>query len=80
MSEDIKSVYTGSRAEGLFLVELLKENGIGAMYEDRLGSSVQAGWADGAPEDAVQIFVESENYEKAKAFLDEYFKTRNGKT
>ncbi len=79
MSDDIKLVYTGSRAEGLFLVELLKENGIGAIYKDRLSSSLQAGWADGAPEDAVQIFVETENYQKAKDFLEEYFKTRNGK-
>jgi len=77
MSEDIKLVYTGSRAEGLFVVELLKENGIGAIYKDRLSSSMQAGWADGAPEDAVQVYVETENLEKAKQFLDEYFKNRN---
>jgi hypothetical protein len=77
MSEDIKLVYTGSRAEGLFVVELLKENGIGAIYKDRLSSSMQAGWADGAPEDAVQVYVETENLEKAKQFLDEYFKNRD---
>ncbi len=79
MSDDIKLVYTGSRAEGLFLVELLKENGIGAIYKDRLTSSLTAGWADGAPEDAVQIYVEAVNYEKAKTFLDEYLKSRNNK-
>jgi hypothetical protein len=79
MSEDIKLVYTGSRAEGLFVVELLKENGIGAIYKDRLSSSMQAGWADGAPEDAVQVYVETENLEKAKQFLDEYFKSRDNK-
>ncbi len=80
MSDDIKLVYTGSRAEGLFLAELLKENDIGAIYKDRLSSSLQAGWADGAPEDAVQIYVETENFDKAKAFLEEYFKTRNDKS
>ncbi len=79
MSEDIKLVYAGSRAEGLFVVELLKENGIGAIYKDRLSSSMQAGWADGAPEDAVQVYVETENLEKAKQFLDEYFKSRDSK-
>ena len=79
MTEDIKSVYTGSRAEGLFIVELLKENGIGAMYEDRLSSSNLAGWADGAPEDAVQVFVENVNFEKARKFLDDYIKTRDKK-
>jgi len=79
MSEDIKLVYTGSRAEGLFIAELLKENGIGAIYKDRLSASLQAGWADGAPEDAVQVYVETENLEKAKQFLDEYFKSRDNK-
>jgi hypothetical protein len=79
MSEDIKLVYTGSRAEGLFVVELLKENGIGAIYKDRLSSSLQAGWADGAPEDAVQVYVENVYFEKAREFLDDYFKTRDKK-
>jgi hypothetical protein len=40
---------------------------------------MQAGWADGAPEDAVQVYVETENLEKAKQFLDEYFKSRDSK-
>ncbi len=60
-------------------MELLKENGIGAIYKDRLSSSLQAGWADGAPEDAVQVYVETENFEKARQFLDEYFKSRDSK-
>jgi len=79
MSEDIKLVYTGSRVEGMFLRELLEENEIGVIYRDTLSSSVQAGWADGAPEDTVKIFVEPFNFEKAKAILEEYFADRNSK-
>ncbi len=79
MSDDIKLVYTGSRVEGMFLSELLEENEIGVIYRDTLGSSVQAGWADGSPEDTVRIFVESYNYEKAKALLETYFADRNSK-
>ncbi len=79
MSDDIKLVYTGSRVEGMFLRDLLEENEIGVIYRDTLSSSVQAGWADGAPEDAVRLFVEPFNFDKAKTVLDEYFADRNGK-
>ena len=79
MSDDIKLVYTGSRVESLFLQEILEENGIIAIRRDTLASSVQAGWADGSPEDTVRLLVQSEEYDKAKQVLDEYFKTRNGK-
>ena len=74
--EDIKLVYTGSRAEGLWLQEILKENGIGSIVKDTLDSSVKGGWADGSPEDTLLIYVETPNYEKAKAILDEYFANR----
>ena len=79
MSEDIKLVYTGSRVEGMFLKGLLEENEIGVIYRDTLSSSVQAGWADGSPEDTVRLFVEPFNFEKAKKLLDEYFSERNDK-
>lgn len=79
MSDDIKLVYTGSRVEGMFLRDLLEENEIGVIYRDTLGSSVQAGWADGSPEDAVRLFVESFNFEKAKTVLNDYFANRNHK-
>ena len=80
MSEDLKLVYTGSRVEGMFLSELLEKNEIGVIYRDTLSSSVQAGWADGSPEDAVRLFVEPFNFEKAKQILEEYFKNRNNKS
>ena len=77
MSEEIKIVYKGSRAEGLWIQEVLKEEGIGAILKDTLSSSVQAGWADGYPEDAVRIFVESFNFEKAEQIIKDYFENRN---
>jgi len=80
MSEDLKLVYTGSRVEGMFLAEILEKNEIGVIYRDTLSSSVQAGWADGAPEDTVRLFVEPFNFEKAKQILEEYFENRNNKS
>lgn len=79
MKEDIALVYTGSQVEAMYVVEILNENGIGAMKHDRLTSSVDAGWADGAPEDAVQVFVEDQNFEKAQKILKEYFDSRDKK-
>lgn len=79
MSDDLKLVYTGSRVESLFLVEILEDNGIEPMRRDTLSSSVMAGWADGSPEDTARLFVLTADYEKAKKVLDEYFASRDSK-
>ncbi len=79
ISSDLSLVYTGSRVEGLLLKELLEEKGIGVFKKDTLEASVIAGWADGSPEDACQLYVETQNAEEAKKFLEEYFKTRDKK-
>jgi hypothetical protein len=79
ISSDLTLVYTGSRVEGLYLEELLKENGIGTFKKDTLEESVIAGWANGAPEDAVLLYVEPQNAEKAKKILDDYFNSLKDK-
>jgi hypothetical protein len=73
MSEEIKLIYTGSKVESMWLEELLTERGIGCIRRDTLEASVQAGWADGSPEDSCRLYVENENYDIARSFLDEYF-------
>lgn len=77
--DELSLVYTGSRVEGLFLEDFLKENGIGCMRKDTLEESIGAGWAQGSPEDAVKIYVETFNYEKARKVLDDYFASRDKK-
>lgn len=79
MSDDLKLIYTGSRVESLFLEEMLIEAGIGVIRRDTLSSSVQAGWANGSPEDAVRMFVDPHNFEKARKILDDYFASREKK-
>jgi hypothetical protein len=76
MTDELKRVYVGSRVEGLFLKEMLKEAGIGFMEKDAFQSSIQAGWADGLPEDSMRLFVDPENYDKAKALIDNYLANR----
>lgn len=73
MADDIKLVYTGSEVEAMYLVELLKENGIGSIRRDNLRSSVIAGWGHGWPESSNQIFVETDNFLRAKKILEDYF-------
>ncbi len=79
MTDELKRVYVGSRVEGLFVKEMLKERGIGFMEKDAFQSSIQAGWADGLPEDRVRVFVDAENYEKAKKLIDDYLAERDDK-
>ena len=77
MSEDIKEVYTGSKAECLWLQEYLKENDIGVISKNILESSMSAGFAQGYPGQSTKLYVENINFEKAKELLDKYFTERN---
>lgn len=79
MFKNLKLVYTGSRVEGLFLKEMLEDNKLKVMIKDTLSSSVQAGWADGSPEDTILIYVNEEAYEKAEKILNDYFTNRASK-
>jgi len=79
MSDEIKIVYSGSRTEGLFIKEILEESGIKLMFRDAFQSSIQAGWADGLPEDRIKIYVDIKDYEDAKKLLDAYFASRDSK-
>lgn len=76
MSEELRLIYTGSAVESLWLEELLTEKGIGCIRRDTLEASVQAGWADGSPEDSCRLYVEGANFDLAKSFLEEYFASR----
>ena len=77
VSSDLSLVYTGSRVEGLLLKELLEEKGIGVFKKDTLETSVIAGWAEGSPEDACKLYVETKNAKEAQKFLEAYFKSRD---
>ena len=79
ISDELKKVYVGSRVEGLFIKEMLEESGIGFMVKDAFQSSIQAGWADGLPEDRIRIFVDAENYDKAIKLIDDYHASREEK-
>ena len=75
ITDELRNVYTGSRIEGLFLKEMLQESGIGFMEKDAFQSSIQAGWADGLPEDRIRLFVSTDVYDKAMKLINEYFES-----
>lgn len=79
MSEEIQVVYEGSRTEGLFIKEMLEESNIKLMFRDAFQSSIQAGWADGLPEDRIKISVDIKNFDAAKNLISEYFTSRDSK-
>ena len=79
ISSDLVRVYTGTKVEGLYIKAMLEENGIGVFDKDTLEESVIAGWVNGSTEDEMLLFVSPENADKAKALIEDYFKSRNGK-
>jgi len=79
MSQELTVVYTGPRAEGLFIHEMLEEAGMGSIATDLLESSLKGAWADGSPQNNYQIQVETENAEKAEKLIEEYFNSRDNK-
>jgi hypothetical protein len=64
--------------EAEYLASVLKDSGIEAMLRNTLEESMIAGWASGAPEDAVLLFVTENHYDKAVKVIEEYFKTEGG--
>ncbi|MCF6170391.1 MAG: hypothetical protein L3J66_05360 [Bacteroidales bacterium] len=76
MADDIQLVFNGTRIEAMYLKELLAENGIGSILKNTLESSFNAGWADGFPANVSLLYTETENVEKAKAFIATYLKSR----
>jgi hypothetical protein len=75
MADDIIKVYTGPKAEALWVQEILKESGIGSILKDPLQESLKGGWAYAGGE-SVFIFVEEMNADEAKQILEEYFANR----
>ena len=75
MAKDIMKVYTGPKAEAMWIQEILSENDIGSILKDPMQESLKAGWAYAAGS-AVTIFVESENEDRATEIIDDYFANR----
>ena len=67
--DDYKRVYTGSEVNVQYLEDLLQQEDIGTRVRNDFDSGLRAGFGGGLP-GQVQLFVLSEQYEKAKA-IDE---------
>lgn len=72
--KDITSVFTGSRLETNVIIEILKDNDIPVVPNDRFNSGLHAGFIDGVAGD-VELMVEKEDFEKAKVLIKEYEKS-----
>lgn len=62
--EEYKRVYTGSEVNVLHLEDILQQEGIGTRVRNDFDSGLRAGFGGGLP-GQVQLFVLSEQYEKA---------------
>ena len=75
MARDIVKVYTGPKAEALWVQEILNENEIASLLKDPLQESLKAGWAYAAG-DAVFVFVEAAHEDDSRKILSDYFANR----
>jgi len=73
-SKDITSVFTGSQLRTNVIIEILKDNDIPVVSNDRFNSGLHAGYIDGVAGD-IELMVEKEDEERAKALIDEYNKS-----
>ena len=70
--DDYKRVYTGSEVNVQYLEDLLQQEDIGTRVRNDFDSGLRAGFGGGLP-GQVQLFVLSEQYEKAKAIVEATF-------
>ena len=75
--QDIYEVFSGSSIDANFIKSYLEENGIGVIIENRLGSSINAGWIDPESGKGVSVMVSAENFEKAENLVREYLDSRD---
>lgn len=72
--KDITSIFTGSQLETNVIIEILKDNDIPVVANDRFNAGLHAGFIDGVAGD-VELMVEREDVEKATVLIKEYEKS-----
>lgn len=72
--KDITSIFTGSQLEAHVIIEILKDNNIPVVANDRFNAGLHAGFIDGVAGD-MELMIEMEDVEKAKVLIKEYEKS-----
>ena len=75
--QDIYEVFSGSTVDASFIKQYLESNDIAVIVKNKLDESIMAGWADPNAVVGSQVFVASENFEKAEKLIREYFESRD---
>ena len=73
---DIFEVFSGTSIDANFIKAFLEDNGIGVIVENKLQSSISAGWVDTSTGN-VSVMVAAKNFEKAEALVREYLAGRD---
>ena len=76
MSDEIVHLYTSTALNASYLEVILKDNEIGVLIKNALRSGMSAGFGGGSPENAAQVYVQKDDFEKAKVLLDEFLKSK----
>ena len=71
ITKALTKVYTGSQITVSLVKELLEDNGVPSMVQDRYQSGIAAGFYAGSPGD-IELYVNDNNVEKAALLITDF--------
>ena len=72
MEKGLVKIFIGTDIEANYIAAMLNEESIQCFVRNDFQSSLNAGWADGNPDQSTVLLVYPEDVEKAKEVVDSY--------
>lgn len=69
---DLVSVYVGSAINARYIEAILSQAQIASLVKNELSESIHGGFGGPSPEEACEIFVAAQDYEKAEKIIYNY--------
>lgn len=69
---DLVSVYVGSAINARYIEAILSQAQIASLVKNELSEATHGGFGGPSPEEACEIFVEAQDYEKAEKIIYNY--------
>ena len=76
MEKGIVNIFIGTDIEANYIAAMLNEKSIQCFVRNNFQASINAGWADGSPDQSTELLVFPEDSEKAKEIVDNYLNNK----
>ena len=76
MEKGIVNIFIGTDIEANYIAAMLNEKSIQCFVRNNFQASLNAGWADGSPDQSTELLVFPEDSEKAKEIVDNYLNNK----